>query len=402
MVLTRMACQALVLILSARLLGVENYGVISAVVAISLLLGPWSGLGYDFVALRAVSRDKRESSRYFWLGVRTIVRTSSLLIAASLVIVWLWFNDHYRLDLVALVFTAELACLRVTELIAKIFQGSHLFREMAVTRLSNSVGRLLVLASVATTVSRLTAVQWAWAYLLAGFLSLVFSLLLLQKKIGINGPKSASNGEGLSDGIHFAAGITSVRLNSEFDKALVLEFAGASSAGVYGAGYRLISSAVAPVVSLVNVVVGSLFRLQADSQRVSLRNRSLLLITVATSYGAAIAIALWSFLPAIANMIFGEDFHAIVEGLLPLALLPVAMSGRLVGEQVMAAASKLRFRTMAQWIIAVAAVSLNFVLIPEYGWTAAAWILLVGEASLAICYFAAIIRFKLSGDQIDS
>ena len=49
-VFARFSCQALVLVLSVRLLGVENFGLITAVVAISLLLGPWGGLGFDFVA----------------------------------------------------------------------------------------------------------------------------------------------------------------------------------------------------------------------------------------------------------------------------------------------------------------------------------------------------------------
>ncbi len=391
-VFVRLSCQALVLVLSVRLLGVNHYGLITAVVAISLLLGPWGGLGFDFVALRDVSRDSRQASNYFWLGIRRVAWSSPLLIVATLVIVWLWFDNQYRLELVALILAAELICLRVTELIAKIFQGRDLFNEMAIVRLMNSVTRLAILLPITFLVSGLTAVQWAAAYFVAAVLSLLFSLYLLQRKIGIEAPPADYQTDGASDGIHFASGITSARLSSEFDKALVYGLAGASSAGVYGAGYRLVTLAVAPVISFVNVVVGSLFRMRSDSQRADLSKKSLLLCAVASGYGAVVSITLWVFLPAIASNVLGQDFRAVAEGLLPLALLPVAMSCRLVGEQAMAALDKFRIRTIAQWTVAVIAVTVNFLLIPRIGWTASAWVLLAGELCLAICYVTAILR----------
>lgn len=397
-VLARLSCQTLVLVLSVRLLGVENYGLIAAVVAISLLLGPWGGLGFDFVSLRGVSREKKQASNYFWLGVIRIAWSSPILIAAALLIVWLWFRDHYELDLIGLILAAELLFLRVTELVARIFQGHDLFKEMAVTRLMNSATRLAILAPIAMLDSGLTAVQWAWVYCIAATLSLLFSLYFLHRKIGINAPPTSYHKEGAADGIHFASGITSARLSSEFDKALVYGLAGAYSAGIYGAGYRMVTFAVAPVISFVNVVVGSLFRMRSEAQRADLSKRSILLVAVAASYGAVVGVAIWIFLPGIASIVLGKDFRAIAEGLLPLALLPAAMSCRLVGEQAMAALNKFHSRTTAQWTVAIIAVLLNFLLISRFGWTASAWVLFVGELSLAICYITGIIRSNQIGD----
>ncbi|MCH8158578.1 MAG: oligosaccharide flippase family protein [Proteobacteria bacterium] len=397
-VFVRLSCQALVLVLSVRLLGVNHYGLITAVVAISLLLGPWGGLGFDFVALRDVSRDSRQASNYFWLGIRRVTRSSPLLIVTTMVIVWLWFSNQYPLVLVALILAAELIFLRVTELIARIFQGRDDFNEMATVRLMNSVARLAILLPMTFLVSGLTAVQWAAAYFVAAVLSLLFSLYLLQRKIGIKAPPTYYRIDGASDGIHFASGITAARLSSEFDKALVHGLAGANSAGIYGAGYRLVTFAVAPVISFVNVIVGSLFRMGADSQRVDLGKKSLLLCAVASGYGAVVSITLWVFLPAIASILLGEDFGAVAEGLLPLALLPAAMSCRLVAEQAMAALDEFRSRTTAQWSVAIIAVAANFLLIPKVGWTASAWVLFAGELALVIWYITAIIRSnKMNG-----
>ena len=140
------------------------------------------------------------------------------------------------MELVALILAAELICLRVTELIAKIFQGRDLFNEMAIVRLMNSITRLAILLPMVFLVSSLTAVQWAATYFIAAIFSLLFGLYLLQHKIGIEAPPADYQTDGASDGIHFASGITSARLSSEFDKALVYSLAGASSAGVSRGG----------------------------------------------------------------------------------------------------------------------------------------------------------------------
>jgi O-antigen/teichoic acid export membrane protein len=390
----RMACQAIVLILTTRLLGVDNYGVIAALVAISLVLAPWSGLGYDFLALRAVSRDSSESSDCFWQGAKLIAITAPPIIIACIAVTSIWFNEYFRAGLVMLILIAELLCLRLTELIAKIFQGNCFYRKMAITRLMNSVARLLVLAPMAAFYSQLTALQWGWAYFIAAVLSMAFSIAFLQVHIGISAPTPKKGHLSASDGVHFAAGVMSTRLSSEFDKSLVLGLAGTAGAGIYGAGYRLISLAVAPVISFVNVVTTSMFKMHRDTERTNLSKRSLTLCGVAVVYGAAIGGLMWLFLPDVAAIVLGDDFRALSAGLLPLALLPTPIACRLVGEQAMAALGKFRIRTMAQWSIAALAVSLNLLLIPRVGWTAAAWVLLAGETSLAICYVSAIIRAR--------
>lgn len=388
--LARMIFQAAVLILSARLLGVESYGLISAVVAISLLLGPWSGLGYDFVALRAVSQDSGVSGSYFRLGIRMILSTSFLLVVATTAIVGIWFDDQYPVSVVALILVAELVFLRGTELIAKILQGNDRFFDMAIARLSNSAARLAVLVPIAISGSGITAVQWAWAYALAAIVSFVFCAVLMRRTVEPDGVVRRRSRDEDIDGLHFCSGITSGRLSSEFDKAMTLSLADAASAGIYGAGFRLVTSMVTPVISFVSVVSSSLFRMNAYSEQRGLGNQALVLCGIAAVYGAIVSLALWLFLPSVIGVLFGDDYLAITRGLLPLALLPTAMSCRLVGEQAMAALRKLRFRSTTQWVVAVIAVLLNFVLIPDYGWTAAAWVLLAGESCLAILFILAI------------
>ena len=256
----RLTCQALALMLSARLLGVDGFGLVAAAVAISLVLGPWSGLGYDFIALRSISRGQGSSSAHFWHGVALIARTSIPMIVITSAAVWLWSRDAAVLQLTVLVLSAELLLLRTVELVAKIFQGNDRFREMALTRLAISASRLAVLGLVAAFASGISAPQWGWANLAASLLALATALVFMCRRLGLVAPVRGDKAPPLHDGLHFAAGITSMRLSTEFDKSLVLGIAGALGAGIYGAAHRIVSLAVAPVISLVNVVITSLFR----------------------------------------------------------------------------------------------------------------------------------------------
>ena len=387
----RLACQALVLLVSARLLGVEGFGLVAAVVAVSLVLGPWSGLGYDFVALRAISHDRSGSRAHFHRGVRLILKTAVPLVAITAFVVFLWFREDHLVLLTVLVLLAELVFLRSTELIAKIFQGNDLFHEMALTRLSISLSRLLVLGGIFLTTPSITALQWGWANLAAAVVALGSSYWHLRVRLKLGQEARDLAAVPLQDGLYFAASITSMRLSTEFDKSLVLGITGALGAGVYGAAQRIVALAVAPIISLVNVAITSLFRLGQEKHKGELRRRAVAVCGLATLYGCAVAVLLWLFLPDVAGFALGEEFSALAAGLLPLSLLVIPTSCRAVGEQAVVALGKFHLRLLVQWAIAALSITLNLVLIPRLGWEGAAWTLLICESLLASAFVGMIL-----------
>lgn len=389
LVAIRLACQALVLVLSVRVLGAEGFGIIATAVAVSLLLGPWSGAGIDFLALRATARAPERSAEYFSRGLRSIAVTTAFLVPLALVIAPLAFGDKVPLTVLASIVAAELLFLRTSELVAKILQGNDRPQQMAYVRLMNSVIRLIVLVIGVATLAEFAAFHWALLYLLAAFLSAAFAIAVLRHRIDFVASSGSSRGE-WGDGAHFAAGVTSARVSNELDKALVLSITGAASAGIYSAGYRLISFAAAPVITFVNVVVGSLYRQHDPSARSTLVTRSLVLCSVAALYGLMIGAALWLLLPWVTRVILGPDFLMLQDAALVFGLLPVAVSCRIVCEQAIAALNRFRIRSTLQWSAAALAVAGNLYWLPIEGWIAAAWVLLAVETFLALAYLITI------------
>lgn len=389
----RLACQALVLMLSARLLGVDGFGVVAAIVAISLVLGPWGGLGYDFVALRSISHDRSRSASHFRFGTGLILKSAIPLIIVTSLIVALWAKESSVVLLTVLILSAELVFLRSVELIAKIFQGHDLFREMALTRLAISISRLLIFGGIAFATPSISTLQWGWANLAAAILSLAAAVLHMRRRLGPSSMGRDGEPAPLRDGLYFAAGITSMRLSTEFDKSLVLALVGAMGAGIYAAAQRIVALAVAPVITLVNVVITSLFRLKHRQDNARLRRQTLLVGAAALVYGVVVAVFLWNFLPDVAALALGEEFRALAVGLLPLSLLVIPTSCRMVGEQAVAALGKFRLRLVIQWLVAALSITLNLVWIPRLGWEGAAWALVTCETALALSFISIVVIY---------
>lgn len=384
----RLLCQGLVMVLSLRLLGTEGFGLISAIVAMSLVVSPLAGIGCDFVAMRASAREPTLAADAFRMGLRQLALTSLPLLVATVVAAYWWFAELFSLPVVLLLLVAEYLFLRGNELIAKILQGRGEFTAMALVRLSNSAARLLVLAPAAVVADTLSPLAWAWFYLGAGVLSAAYALAVLLRRLRGTGSGGARVRPDAVDGLHFAGGIISARISSELDKTLVLGLAGAASAGIYAASHRVVTWTVVPVTSFVSVTIGSLFRLSHDSGTGEVARRSVVHCLAAVVYGAMTGLALWFLLPPFVALVARQDSIDLGAGLLPLALLPAAMSTRLVGEQSLAAMERLGFRTKLQWSVAIASLALNVALIPRFGWAASAWIGFAAEGLLAVAYLA--------------
>lgn len=385
----RLACQSAVMVASVRLLGTDGYGLVSAIVAVSLVLGPLAGVGFDFVALREVASGKAAPAGAFWSGLLLTLLTSVPLGIVACVAGQWWFSESFDLLTTLLILASEFLFLRSTELIAKILQGIGSFMGMANVRLSNSLSRLAVLLPALFMTAALDPRQWAWLYLVSSILSFAFSVRVLAARTTFTIPRM--NGRfntksDLVDGLHFAGGAISTRLTSELDKALVLGLASALSAGLYALCYRIVTLAALPIVNLINVTIGSLYSLTRTTGANASARRALAIIAAAAAHGLVVGVIMWLFLPDLVSLILGKPTSLPVGALSSLSLLAFFMSCRVVAEQGLAAVDRLNARSRIQWSVAAVALVCNLYLIPRFDWVAAAWSCAFAEALLASLY----------------
>jgi len=386
MQLLRMGCQALVLLGIARLLGAHGYGTFAAVVSLASVFAPIAGLGVDFLALRMVARTHNVVRQVFNRALGVTLISSVPLIGIATFIARLLFPDSVTLTMILAVLISDVILLRINELIAKIYQGRSRIARMGSVRIMSSVCRLVALVIFWWSPMDGTPTMWSLFYLAASFSSVMLTLGWILNDFRSTITAAPAERFVLSDGIHFAGGVVSARLYTEADKTLVLALSSATGAGVYAAAYRIVEFSMIPAVALLAVVQGKQF------DRAHHRGAEAV-IRAALSYsgpclllGALIACVFWWLLVPVMVFAAGSSFAAVTEGLLPIALLPLAMSTRMIGEQTIAAVDLLKKRSFLQWSTAAVAVAANVRLIPEHGWVAAAWVCFVAETFLGLCY----------------
>jgi O-antigen/teichoic acid export membrane protein len=167
----------------------------------------------------------------------------------------------------------------------------------------------------------------------------------------------------------------------KLDQILVFELAGSHEAGLYGAAYRLLDQVQFIPIS----VMTTLFPLIATAYAVRLdRVRNLLQASGEYLSMASLPILAFTIVAAepIMVLLFGPQFAAAAPALPILAGAFVSISfGYLVGNMVVILELQHRFAVYAG-IGLVLNATLNVLLIPSYGFLAAAWVTLLTEVTV--------------------
>jgi O-antigen/teichoic acid export membrane protein len=359
-------------------LGARGFGQWSTILAITQIAVNFGDLGLSQVAIvRAIAERDRERA---WLGALVSLRITLALpltlgaLAAVLLIL------HTRDARVAGVLLAATMLVGAPGSLTAVFQlrvrndvstAILTFNSVAwfagVIAVSAAGGGIRAFAAVFLAVNAVTtlltvAVGARWVRpQLAGAWRLWRSLLRVGLGVG-------------------AAGIL-VTMYVKLDQILVFEFAGSRQAGLYGAAYRILDQAQFIPVS----VMTTLFPLIAASYKTDgARVQRLLQLTaeyLAMGSLGALAFTIVAARPIMA-LLFGPQFVAAAPALPVLMGAFVSISfGYLVGNMVVILELQHRFLFYAALGLTVNVI-LNVLLIPPYGFQAAAWVTLVTEVTV--------------------
>jgi O-antigen/teichoic acid export membrane protein len=187
-----------------------------------------------------------------------------------------------------------------------------------------------------------------------------------------------------------AAGIL-VTLYVKLDQILVLEFAGSREAGLYGAAYRVLEQ----VQFIPAAVMTTLFPLIASAYPTDLlRVRALLQRTAEYLTLASFPILVFTIVAArpVVLLLFGHKLSASAPALPILMAAFVSISfGYIAGSMVVILELQRRFLGYAAVALVINAV-LNVILIPPYGFLAAAWVTLITEVTVMSLTMRSVVR----------
>ncbi len=387
--LMSLALGVAVTLLVIRTLGDSGFGEWSTVLAITQLVTWTADFGLSRVAVaRASSHPEQEAE---WLGALVALRML-LAVPASLVCVVI-------VMLVATTGEMRLAGLLLAGTVA--ISGLGAVSAIFEVRVRNDISTGLLLANNilwAAFVAVFTLRDAGVVTLAAGMLAVSLVTSVAGAWLGFRGARISIRGStprwrelaGAAVSTGIAGGLTTVYVR--VDQLMVFQFAGARQAGLYAAVYRILDqgqlipgSLTATMVPVIARTLGS-----APERARALVQRTLEYLAIVSL--PALAFTLVASEPLV-RLLFGAEFESAAAALPILmgAFVFVSLS-YLTGNLLVVLHLQRRMIGIATAGLAVN-VALNVVLIPPYGFLAAAWVTLATE----VVVFAIAARLVLRG-----
>ncbi|MBW2529006.1 MAG: oligosaccharide flippase family protein [Deltaproteobacteria bacterium] len=382
---SRVGLQAAYFILLARTLGAEGLGVFSGALALAKIMLPFAGWGSDEVLVRRTSRNSSEFNEALGNALLITAFSGALFTGIALVINQALFAGRVSWQLILLIASGELVLYRLQYLTRRAFQAFERLNITAVFKAAPSLTLVVgVVAFRATNPERDVDVWGLWyfgAMAIPGIAGIIVTLALLGR------PKfvMAAAMKQLREGFFFSLSESAKTAYTDADKILLLRLLSREIAGVYKAAYRLLSVLMTPVLALMDAAYARFFKTGAGGVRGSYRF-ALKLMPLTVLYTAVVATAMWLSAPLL-PLLLGKSYQGSVEIIRWLAPIPVFQAASYLLMQTLTGGDFQKQRSIGQLLVAIFNIAGNVVLIPIYGWQAAAGMAVASELLLLVMMF---------------
>ncbi len=291
------------IIVLARLLLPEHFGLISMVTAITAIGERFKDLGLMSATIQSPTLDHNQSSTLFW--VNAAVGGVILLVISVLAYPLTRFYADPRLTTITLALASTFLWSGAANQHFALLRRAMKYREIALIQLAASA------ISVALAVLLAIKGFGYWALVAREIIrSVVLSLGAWVCFPWLPGPPS--RGTGVRRMLRFGMDITAVNilhlLSQSFDQVLIGKVFGPHSLGLYRQGFQLALTPMSQVSYPIRVVAESaLSRLQDDSQRYQRYYRSILKAVAFATIPAGLFMAVYS--EEIVAVALGRQWH---------------------------------------------------------------------------------------------
>jgi O-antigen/teichoic acid export membrane protein len=371
-----------------RALGDDRFGEWSTIFAVTQIAASLGELGLTSIAVsRAASEPEAEST---WLGALVMLRLLlgvPLMIVSVIAILLIAPTTEAATAGILISFTMLIGVPSVTTAVFQLRVRNDISTAILTF---NSLAWAAAVFTVVATSGRLVALAAAFVGVSTVTSLLTLAMALRMTRIQLRGTRPYW-GPLLRVGVAVGVAGILVTFYVKLDQILVLQISGRHQAGLYAAAYRVLEQ----VQFIPSSVMTTLFPLIASSYPADPgRVRSLL--QQAAEYLALASLPILGFTivanHSIVTLLFGSSFSAAGPALPILMGAFVSISfGYLAGSMVVILELQRKFVGYAATAL-VLNVVLNLILIPRYGFLAAAWITLATEVTVMSMTARSILR----------
>lgn len=378
----RMIIQALLFILAARFLRVEQFGLFSAIQALVTLSFPLANWGSGYILIKHVSRGTRPFDLMWSTSLYvTLILSTVLIVFLSIVTCWMYsFEISIRVTLpIAL---GDLLGLALVTISSQAFQSREFFLQTSSVWVILSLARLSSIGLLFGLPVEINIENWAIFYGLGGLLGGIISICWVISKFGLKRLSMNGMENEWQQGLYFSVSVSAQGVYNNIDKTLLSQLVSNNVAGLYSVAYKVVDFFTVPIQSLTFVLFPEFFK-----------NGK---IGPANVYRSMVKISPWSLTLGIFSLItmvlfstmfssvFGNEFQQSSLVALFLSPLIIFRSFHYLAANALAGSDYQNIRSWFQIGIAILNLLLNLLLIPIYGIWGAIITSLVSDFLLAL------------------
>ncbi|MFN4160857.1 MAG: lipopolysaccharide biosynthesis protein [Stenotrophomonas sp.] len=382
----RLVCLAAWIVVAARGLGAQDYGIFSGIAGTASALAGLVGLGSGMLMYQYSASAPSRFSPY-WKQTLVLCALTSLPLAVLLFPSVLG-SASISLTGIALIAASEILAFPYVTNAAFAFAAHERMGWAAALPAASALLRLIAILVFSVLPIQRDLDHYLFLHMLASLGGAVFALLAVKRLLAPQPQRWQMQPGDLRHGAGHAASWTSMTAVTTFDKSLVLRAGGDTTAGLYTACYRIAAVAAMPLDAMVMSAMPRLFR--ADQAPARHHRLVLTMAAAAATYTVIVAALLWSgaaFLP----YLLGPDFAPAVPALRWMGLFVLGYSLRQIGCHVLVGRG---FKLRKTFIEAIGLLTMSLLsawLIPRYGLTGAIWMVICAETGMALATWMTLL-----------
>jgi O-antigen/teichoic acid export membrane protein len=389
----RMAFQAAAFVMLARSLGVQQFGALSATLALAMMIAPMVDLGAYNLAVRDIVAGAK-TNRVVGNNLMMVLVTFPFALMVALVVKGIFLTElgWYSTFLVS---TAVFLGGRIQSMSNGVYVAHGLNSQSTQMEILNGLTLFLCAGFFWLVVTQKTnhpLEVWSLMYVGQAILVSTIALMRITRKWGnIDWDWSEIRSRGLA-GIHFA--ITSLASNAyaDIDKAMLARISTLGSAGIFTAAHRFVAFALVPLAAF-NAAVYPKFFASGQQGLPEARRLAIKILPITTGYGTVATIVVYLIAPVLLP-ILGQGYGDAVEALRFLAPLIVLHCVQLPFAESLTGSGYQAERSVIQITVLIFSVLLNVFLIPTYSWKGAAVSAVLSQLLMAVLMVVAAFTLR--------
>ena len=390
--LVKIAASVIAFGLASRALGVHELGVYVVVFAYIQLFNIVAGFGVDRIVIRDLAQPEREVGRYVAFTHASI--TSRLLIAIGIcglcatIAVFVGFTPE---ELTAILFF-------LPYIVVTAFGTNGMYGSVLQARNdNNSIALASVISAVVVIGGTVVAIvmhagvnEFLAIYTFSSLADTIVCMIASRKFVPLgmswSGPLTRYL---LAEALPLAFGSVFVLIYGRIDIILLNQLTNSSQVALYGVAYKFFDVLSTVSATIMIVLFPALARAYAEGHSNGQRLYTQV-FTLMAAIGLPLAFAVLVFRPILLTILVGPGYSQAATALPGLMLAIALIFPSTVASYMLVVVRHQRWNLLMAMIACVLNIGLNLLLIPKFGYTAAAWITAATEGFVILFNLSAV------------